>query len=213
MHVTFPPIIIVLGTKDLDGSRLMPERAGHNTTKVKINWTELITFIRGGMGSPPMLRGPNKLAGPRSSMRHPPELCWAKMGSRVLGRRLKPARCRAPMIWLPLGTGRGPKHTAGSGGSTCTRSVLTPAVQVWGLPGPWDPGGLETWAVSFSSELCTTLQPLCLPSWREALHDKRAELGSGVLDHQLAYFSMGTLAASIWGDTPCLPAQAGLTVV
>lgn len=89
-----------------------------------------------------MSRGPRKLAGPRSSMRHPPELCWAKMGCRVLGQRLKPAGCRAPMICLPLGTGRGPKAYAGSGGSTCTRSVLTPAVQVGGLPGPWDPGGL-----------------------------------------------------------------------
>lgn len=52
-HVTFPPIIIVLGTKDLDGSLLMPERTGHNATEVKINWTEFIACIRGGLGPQP----------------------------------------------------------------------------------------------------------------------------------------------------------------
>lgn len=40
--------MMVLGTKDLEGSLLMPERAGHNTTDVKINWAELAAFIRGG---------------------------------------------------------------------------------------------------------------------------------------------------------------------
>lgn len=128
-----------------------------------------------------------------------PDICWAKMGCKVLREPLKPAQCRALMTCLPSGMGRGPKRTLGSGVLTCTRAVLTPALQVWGLLGPWDPAGLETWAVSFSSELCMTLQALCLPSWREAPHARRAELGSGVLGHQLAYFYMGTLAVRGWG--------------
>lgn len=163
MHVTFPPIIIVLGTKDLDGSRLMPERAGHSTTKVKINRTELIAFIRDGTGSQPMLHGPNKLAGPRSSMRHPPELCWAKMGSRALGQRLKPARCRAPMICLPLGMGRGPKHTAGSGGFNLHQ--VSPNTCSTGLGVTWALG--PRWAGDVGCEL-----------FLRALYDPSATLSS-----------------------------------
>lgn len=46
--------MMVLGTKDLEGSLLMPERAGHNTMDVKINWAELAAFIRHmGPANPP----------------------------------------------------------------------------------------------------------------------------------------------------------------
>lgn len=113
----------------------------------------------------------------------------------------------------PFGKGQGPDACTGEWGfnlhqvspNTCSTGVgVTHAL------GP-------SWAGDVGCELflklCMTLQTLRFPSWREAPHDWRAEVGSGVLGHQLAYLYLGTLAVRGWGDTLCPPAQAGLTVV
>lgn len=94
---------MVLGTKDLEGSLLMPERAGHNTMDVKINWAELAAFI--GVGPQPMAHGPSK-----------PTLKSNQRSARtVLGKLFETAQRRAVVICLPSGMGRGMKHTPGSG--------------------------------------------------------------------------------------------------
>lgn len=70
---TFPPIMMVLGTKDLEGSLLMPERAGHNTMDVKINGAELVACTEGGI---PTHSTWAQQTHPEVPIRDLPKQCW-----------------------------------------------------------------------------------------------------------------------------------------